>query len=42
MELYQAPELYEKVIHYDEVKETQVRLTISTFQALYLSVKSIT
>ena len=40
MELYQAPELYEKVIHYDEVKETQVRLTISTFRGIeYLSVR---
>jgi TPP-dependent indolepyruvate ferredoxin oxidoreductase alpha subunit len=40
MELYQAPELYEKVIHYDEVKEAQVRLTISTFRGIeYLSVR---
>lgn len=40
MELYQAPEVYEKVIHYDEVKETQVRLTISTFRGIeYLGVR---
>jgi TPP-dependent indolepyruvate ferredoxin oxidoreductase alpha subunit len=40
MELYQAPEVFEKVIHYDEVKETQVRLTISTFRGIeYLSLR---
>jgi hypothetical protein len=40
MELYQAPELYEKVIHYDEVKEIQTRLTISTFRGVeYLGVR---
>ena len=40
MELYQAPEVYEKIIHYDAVKETQVRLTISTFRGIeYLSVR---
>ena len=40
MELYQAPEVYEKIIHYDNVKETQVRLTISTFRGIeYLSVR---
>tara|TARA_Y100000389_G_scaffold36982_1_gene31364 strand:+ start:2619 stop:2921 length:303 start_codon:yes stop_codon:yes gene_type:complete len=40
MELYQAPELYEKVIHYDEVKEIQTRLTISTFRGIeYLGVR---
>ena len=40
MELYQAPEVFEKVIHYDEVKETQVRLTISTFRGIeYLGLR---
>ena len=32
MELHQAPEAYSRVIHYDEVKEVQVRLTINTFR----------
>ena len=34
MELYQAPEVYEKIIHYDEVKEVQVRLTINSFRGV--------
>ena len=34
MELYQAPEIYEKVIHYDEVKEVQIRLTINSFRGV--------
>ena len=32
MELYASPEVYEKVIHYDEDRELQVRLTISTLK----------
>ena len=32
MELHQAPESYSRVIHYDQVKEQQVRLTINTFR----------
>ena len=32
MELHQAPEAYSRVIHYDEIKEVQVRLTINTFR----------
>ena len=40
MELYQAPEIYEKVIHYDEDKEVQVRLTINSFRGIeYLHVR---
>jgi hypothetical protein len=40
MELYEAPEVYEKVIHYDEQKETQIRLTINTFRGVeYLHVR---
>jgi len=34
MELHQSPEVYEKVVHYDEEKETQVRLTVSTFRGV--------
>lgn len=34
MELHEAPEVYEKVIHYDEQKEVQVRLTINTFRGI--------
>jgi hypothetical protein len=34
MELYQASEIYERVIHYDEAKEIQVRLTINTFRGV--------
>ena len=32
MDLYQAPEAYSRVIHYDKVKEVQIRLTINTFR----------
>lgn len=40
MELYEAPEVYEKVIHYDSEKEVQIRLTVSTFRGVeYLSVR---
>jgi hypothetical protein len=34
VELYEAPEVYEKVIHYDEQKEVQIRLTISPFRGV--------
>ena len=34
MELYQAPEVYEKVIHYDEEKHVQVRLAIKEFRGI--------
>ena len=34
MELYASPELYERVIHYDEERELQVRLTVSTFRGV--------
>ena len=34
MELHQAPEAYSRVIHYDKVKEVQVRLTINTFRGV--------
>ena len=34
MDLHQAPEAYSRVIHYDEIKEVQVRLTINTFRGI--------
>ena len=34
MELYTAPEEYSRIIHYDESKEIQVRLTINTFRGI--------
>ena len=34
MELYEAPEMYERLVHYDREKETQIRLTISTFRGV--------
>lgn len=40
MELHQAPDLYERVIHYDEEKQVQVRLTVNTFRGVeYLSLR---
>ena len=34
MELHTAPEAYSRIIHYDPLKETQVRLTINTFRGV--------
>ena len=34
MELHQAPEAYSHIIHYDEVRQDQVRFTINTFQGV--------
>ena len=34
MEIYNAPEEYSRIIHYDTVKEQQVRLTINTFRGI--------
>ena len=34
MELYEAPSMYEKIIHYNEDKEIQVRLTVNTFRGI--------
>jgi hypothetical protein len=40
MDLYQAPELYERIIHYDSDKEVQIRLTVSNFRGVeYLSLR---
>ena len=34
MELYETPPVYEKLIHYDDKKEVQVRLVVSTFRGI--------
>ena len=34
MQIHEAPEMYEKVIHYDEEKEVQVRLTVSSYRGV--------
>lgn len=34
MELYASPEVYEKIVHHDEEKHLQVRLTVSTFRGV--------
>jgi len=34
MELHEAPEAYSRIIHYDTVKEQQVRLTVNTFRGI--------
>ena len=34
MELYEPAPVYEKIIHYDEVKETQIRLTVNSFRGI--------
>jgi hypothetical protein len=40
MELYQAPEVYERIVHYDTEKEIQVRLTVSSFRGIeYLHIR---
>lgn len=40
MELYKAPELYERVVHYDEDKNIQYRLVVSTFRGVeYISLR---
>ena len=40
MELYEAPEIFERIINYDREKEVQIRLTVSTFRGVeYLSLR---
>jgi len=40
MELHEAPEVYERIIHEDGNRGNQVRLTISTFRGVeYLSIR---
>ena len=34
MELYTSPEMYERIVHYDEEKEVQIRLSVSTFRGI--------
>jgi|TARA_R100000951_G_scaffold101274_2_gene92599 hypothetical protein len=34
MDLHESPEAYSRVIHYDTVKEVQIRLTINTFRGI--------
>ena len=34
MDLHEAPEAYSRVVHYDTVKEVQVRLTVNTFRGV--------
>ena len=40
MELYEAPELFERVIQHDTERHLQVRLTVSTFRGVeYISLR---
>jgi len=40
MELYEADTAYERVIHYDEYKEKQIRLTVNVFRGVeYLHIR---
>ena len=34
MDLHEAPEAYSRVVHYDSLKEVQIRLTINTFRGI--------
>jgi len=34
MNIHEAPEAYSRVIHYDTVKEVQIRLTVNTFRGI--------
>lgn len=34
MELYEADTAYERVVHYDEIKEKQIRLTVNVFRGI--------
>jgi hypothetical protein len=34
VELYEAPTAYERVIHYDPIKDHQVRLTLNSFRGV--------
>lgn len=34
MELYQAPDIYERVVHYDEDKHIQIRLAVKDFRGI--------
>ena len=40
MELYESQEVYSRLVHEDEVKQTQVRLTVSCFRGIeYMSLR---
>jgi len=40
MELYESPDAYNRVIHYDPIKEIQVRLTVNIFRGIeYLGLR---
>lgn len=40
MELFEEPSIYERIIHTDEVKGDQVRLTVNTFRGVeYISLR---
>ncbi len=40
MELHEPAPVYEKIIHYNEDKETQIRLTVNTFRGIeYLHIR---
>lgn len=34
MEIHEAPTAYERIIHYDPVKDHQIRLTVNTFRGI--------
>ena len=34
MEVYDSPNIYERVVHYDPVKESQIRLTLNEFRGV--------
>ena len=34
MQLHEAPPVYERIIHYNEDKQSHVRLTVSTFRGI--------
>ncbi len=34
MEIHEEPTVYERIIHYDPVKDHQVRLTLNTFRGI--------
>ena len=34
IQLYEAPAVYEHIIHYDYQKETQIRVVVSTFRGI--------
>lgn len=40
MQLHEAPEEYSRVLHYDNVKEIEYRLTVSSFRGVeYISIR---